>query len=169
MAVAQPAVAAIDILFADNDPRAPTALARELGLVIARDELTALAGQLTDGDRLLAQVASQLPLVLGFVLDPDGTSPLPAAPIVTRGAPLLDGLWRASGAVAPPAALTEKASGFGALSLPADGDGVVRHVPLLVGASGYVLPGLALESVRIAHKASAYLLQPSPPVVALPI
>jgi adenylate cyclase len=48
------------------------------------------------------------------------------------------------------------------LSLPATDDGVVRAAPLLVGVGGYLLPGLALEAVRVSRGASAYLLQAAP-------
>lgn len=166
IAVAKPAVAAIDILFAEHDARSPAALARWLGAPTARDEVTGHAGQSSRGDQLLAQAAGQVPLVLGFVLDPNGHGSLPQAPVVVRGSPPLEELWSTAGAVAPPSAVTEKANGIGALSLPADSDGVVRRVPLLVGVGGYVLPGLALESVRIGRKASAYLLQSTPPMLA---
>ena len=152
IAAAKPAVAAIDILFAEHDTRSPAALAR--------------ADQSTAGDKVLAQAIGQLPLVLGFVLDPRGHSSLPQAPFAVRGSPSLDGLWSAAGAVAPPSALVEKTSGIGALSLPANSDGVVRHVPLLVGVGGYVLPGFALETVRISRKSSTYLLQSAPPTLA---
>jgi adenylate cyclase len=166
IATAKPAVAAVDILFVEHDARLPAALARQLGGAMAQIELSARADQPTDGDKVLARAVGQLPLVLGFVLDPKGHSSLPQAPVVVRGSPSLDGLWSAAGAVAPPSAVVERASGIGALSLPANNDGVVRHVPLLVGVGGYVLPGLALESVRIARKASTYLLQSAPPTLA---
>ena len=166
IAVAKPEVAAIDILFAEHDSRLPAAFARQLGAPTTHDERTGRADQSIDGDKLLAQAVSQVPLVLGFVLDPKGHSLPPQAPVVMRGSPSLDELWNVAGAVAPPSAVAEKARGIGALSLPADSDGVVRHVPLLVGAGGYVLPGLALETVRIARKASAYLLQSAPPILA---
>jgi adenylate cyclase len=166
IAAAKPAVAAVDILFVEHDARLPAALARQLGGPMAQIELAARADQSTDGDKVLARAVGQIPLVLGFVLDPKGHSALPRAPVVVRGSPSLDELWSAAGAVAPPSAVVEKASGIGALSLPASNDGVVRHVPLLVGVDGYVLPGLALESVRITRKASAYLLQSAPPILA---
>jgi adenylate cyclase len=51
--------------------------------------------------------------------------------------------------------------------LPANNDGVVRYVPLLVGVGGHILPGLALESVRIGRGASAYLVQSQPPILTV--
>lgn len=161
-----PAVIAIDILYAEPDARSPAALARELGALSGRTDVTALAEQLPDGDQFLAQAGSGTPLVFGFVLDPDRFDVVPMAPVVTRGKPSLEGLWHSTGAVGPVPALAQRANGVGALSLPANGDGVVRHVPLLVGAGGRLLPGLALEAIRIARGASVYLVESSPPSVA---
>jgi len=53
-------------------------------------------------------------------------------------------------------------AGIGALSLPANADGVVRRAPLLVGAGEKLLPGLALETVRLLREASAYVLRSQP-------
>jgi adenylate cyclase len=166
IAAAKPAAIAIDVLFAEPDSQSPAALARRLGALTARPELTTLAGTLVDGDELLAQAGNGIPIVLGFVLDPEKSGALrEAAPVVMRGTPSLE-LWSAAGAVAPLPALTETAGGLGALSLPARRDGVVRYVPLLVGVGGRVLPGLALETVRVARGASTYLVQSEPALLA---
>jgi adenylate cyclase len=165
IAAARPAVVAIDVLFAEPDSQSPAALARRLGALTERSELTALAGTLIDGDELLAQAGKGIPLVFGFVLDPEGLGSLPRAAVVMRGTPSLE-LWSTAGAVAPLSVLAAKAGGLGALSLPANRDGIVRHVPLLVGVGGNVLPGLALETVRVARGASAYLVQSEPPILA---
>jgi adenylate cyclase len=141
IAAGKPAVVAIDILFAEH-------------------------GNPNEGDRLLARAGWQVPLVLGFVLDPAGSGALPQVPFATRGAPSFDDLWSAAGAVAPQSILLEGARGMGALSLPAARDGVVRNVPLLVGVNGRVFPGLALETIRVANSASTYLLQSAPPILA---
>jgi adenylate cyclase len=160
IATAKPAAVAVDILFADRDPR-PSAAGVNKPTMPA-----ALADKTTEGDQQLAQAGRAVPLVLGFVLDPERSDPLPRVPIITRGTPRLPGLWAAAGAVAPPALLTQRASGLGALSLPANSDGVVRYVPLLVGVSGNILPGLAIESIRVARGGSAYLLQADPLLLA---
>ena len=151
MAAAKPSVAAIDILFAEHEGRSPVAL----------------ADKSSDGDRLLAEAVGRLPLVLGFVLDPKGASALPQVAVAVRGSPSLDELWSAAGADAPPPLLTQKARGVGALSLPADADGVVRNVPLLVSVGGHLLPGFAAEATRVARGASVYLLQAPPPILAI--
>jgi adenylate cyclase len=142
------------------------AIAADKPAVVAIDILFAEHGNPSEGDRLLARAGWQVPLVLGFVLDPAGSGVLPQVPFATRGAPSFDDLWSAAGAVAPQSILLEGARGMGVLSLPAAGDGVVRNVPLLVGVSGRVFPGLALETLRVANGASTYLLQSAPPILA---
>jgi adenylate cyclase len=162
IAAAKPAVIAIDILFAEQDSRSPAALARALGTLTNRSDFLALADTLPDGDQLLASIGRKAPLVFGFVLDPEGRRSLPHVPILVRNQPRLDSIWRASGAVAPISKLTASATGLGALSLPAESDGVVRYVPLLVAVGDQLMPGLSIESVRVARGASSYLLQSSP-------
>jgi adenylate cyclase len=166
IAAAKPAAVAIDILFADHDPRSGAATPRQPVEPAARLALSALAEKTTEGDQQLAQAGREAPLVLGFVLDPERSGALPQVPIITRNAPRLDELWAAKGAAAPLSLLTERAGGLGALSLPANSDGVVRYAPLLVGVGGQVLPGLAIEAIRVARGGSAYLLQADPLLLA---
>ena len=166
IAVHKPAAMAVDILFADRDPRSTAAASRPRTQPTAAPQLSALAEQTAEGDQQLAQAGRAVPLVLGFVLDPERPGTPPQVPIITRNAPRLDQLWSARGAAAPPLLLTGRASGLGALSLPANRDGVVRYVPLLVGVGGNILPGLAVESLRVARGGSAYLLQADPLLLA---
>jgi adenylate cyclase len=166
IAAAKPAVAAIDILFADHGSRPSVAVSRRSAAPSARDDASGAPEERPDGNERLAATAGRLPLVLGFVLDPAGDGSLPKMPIAMRGSPPLNELWTAQGAQAPFPLLTQAAGGIGTLSLPADADGVVRQVPLLVGVGGYIMPGLALETVRLARQASVYLLEASPPILA---
>jgi adenylate cyclase len=160
VAAAQPAAIALDILFHEADSRSPAALARQLGYMIARPDIVALADDLVDGDKRLADALAPAPAVLGFLLDPEPSQSLPGAPIVTTGPLPIRQLWRTAGAVAPPPSLLAAVDGIGTLSLPGEADGTVRRVPLLVGAADVILPGLALEAVRLARHASAYVVQP---------
>jgi adenylate cyclase len=165
ISAAQPKVIAIDILFAEPDSRSPAALARRLGALTSRPELSALANDLPDGDKQLANAMKTVPVVLGFVLDPDQAKGIPAVPVVARGSMPLQELWRSAGAVGPAPELGQAAQGMGALSLPGDADGLVRRVPLFVEAANALLPGLALEAIRAKEKAFAYLIQSNPPAL----
>jgi adenylate cyclase len=162
IAAQKPAVTAFDILFSEPDDRSPAALARRLAGLTDRDDLAKLADTLPDGDQRLAQAFAAMPVVLGFVLDPEQPGSVPSVPILVRGPLPLGSLWRSAGAVGPPPVLARKAKGIGALSLPANADGVIRRVPLLVGAGESLLPGLAIETVRILKHASDYALQSNP-------
>src|SRR5262245_10563776 len=70
IAAAKPRVIVFDVLFAEPDTQSPAALARQLGATADRPDVAALADNLPDGDRLLAQAMTQVSVVLGFVLDP---------------------------------------------------------------------------------------------------
>ena len=163
----RPAAIAIDVLFAEADDRSPAALARRLGALTDRPEISALAEKLPDGDKQLANAVKSAPVVVGFVLDPDLDSALLGPPIVSRGPLPFNDLWQAAGAVGPTPALAAAASGVGALSLPGSADGIIRHVPLFVVAGRTLLPGLAVDAVRLARGASSFLIQVGPPMLTI--
>jgi adenylate cyclase len=167
IAAAKPAAIAVDILFAEPDARSPAELARQLGALTGRADVAALVESLPDGDKNFAKALAAAPATLGFVLDPDQSRPLPSVPIVTRGPLPLDQVWRFPGAIGPLPVLLEAAQGLGALSLPGDADGSVRYVPLVVGAADAILPGIALEAVRLSREAATYLIQSEPRILAV--
>lgn len=174
IASAKPAVIAFDMLFSEPDQQSPAALARRLAETTGRAELGPLADTLPDGDKRLAEAFASVPVALGFVLDPEQSGSVPSVPMLLRGPLPLHRLWRGAGAVGPIPRLAAGVAGIGALSLPANADGVVRSVPLLVGAGEKLLPGLALESVRLLREASAYVLRSEPAMlqvgdVSLPV
>jgi adenylate cyclase len=166
VAAGHPAAIAIDVLFAEPDDRSPAALARQLGELADRADITALAEHLPDGDKELAEAMRKTPVTLGFVLDPDRDDTLSVAPTVARGALPFSDLWQVPGAIGPAPALAAAAEGFGALSLPGD-DGIVRDVPLFVVAGQTLLPGLAIDAVRLLRGASSFLIENSPPALAV--
>jgi adenylate cyclase len=162
IAAAKPAAIAVDILFAEPDPRSPAVLARRLGEITGRRDLAKLSETLVDGDEVLASAAGETPVAFGFVLDPERKAAMPDAPILVRGTPVLGPLWRAAGVITPVPALMQAADGFGTLSLPGDADGLVRRVPLLIAVDRSLQAGLAAESVRLAREASAYRIEAEP-------
>ena len=150
VAAGKPSAVAIDILFAQADNRSPAALARQLGALTGKQDLSALAGDLPDGDKRLAAAIRSVPATLGFVLDADNANMVPGVPVLARHPVVLDGIWRMTGGIAPLPPLIDATKGLGALSLPGDADGKIRRVPLLVGVADATRPGLALEAVRLA-------------------
>ena len=101
-------------------------------------------------------------VALGFALspEPDDETP-PTTPALAKGAIDLGASGPAPGASIRSPLLAAGAA-LGALSLPGDADGIVRRAPLMVAAGGVLKPGLALETLRLARGASAYLLEPGP-------
>jgi len=162
IAAARPAVVAFGVLFSEPDDSSPAALARRLATMTDHTDLLDLAKSLPDGDRRMATALASSHAVLGFVLDPERPGSVKATPILARGPLPLRSLWRGAGALGPPDALANRADGLGALSLPANADGVIRRVPLLLGAGDSLLPGLALETVRVQRRASGYTVQANP-------
>jgi len=158
----KPAVVAFDILFSEPDDRSPAALARRLATLTDNTDLAKLADTLPDGDQRLAKAFETMHVVLGFVLDPERTGTVPAAPILVRGSLPLRSLWRGAGAIGPPPLLANRVEAIGALSLPANADGVIRRVPLFLGAGDRLLPGFASETVRLLRRAADYTLQSEP-------
>jgi adenylate cyclase len=158
VALAGPSVVAIDILFENADTHSPAALARQLGALLDRKDLTALAATLPDGDKRLGAALKSTAGVLGFVLDPSTRGSIPPPPITARGYVTLTDVWRGVGAIGPPEDLTSVAQGLGALALLPDASGIVRRVPLLVAADDRPYPGLALEAVRVFAGASTYII-----------
>jgi adenylate cyclase len=167
VASGRPAAIAIDVLFAEPDDRSPAALARRLGSVTGRAEISTLGESLPDGDKRLAQAIGSVPVALGFVLDPDRGGTLPGAVIASRGSLPFDDLWQAAGAIGSTLPLAAAASGLGALSLPGSADGAIRQVPVFVAAGRVLMPGLAAEVLRLASGASSYLIEGEPPTLVV--
>jgi adenylate cyclase len=167
IAARKPAVIAFDILFAGPDDHSPAALARQLAAVTGRTDVAELAQTLPDGDALLSNAFKAAPAVLGFVLAPEQAGSIAAPPVLIRGALPFNGLWHEAGAIGPPPSLGGNIQGLGALSLPANADGVIRRVPLFVGAGESLLPGLALETARLARHVTNYALQSEPPLLIM--
>jgi adenylate cyclase len=168
VANAQPAAIAVDVLFAEPDDRSPAALARRLGSLTGRAEMNEIADGLPDGDKMLAQAMSTVPVALGFVLDPDRDRALPRASIISRRGRLpFDDLWQAAGAIGPTPPLVAAARGLGTLSMPGSRDGAIRHVPLFVAVDRELMPGIASEAIRLALGASSYLIEDEPPALVV--
>jgi adenylate cyclase len=162
VASGNPSVVGIDILFAQADNRSPAALARQLGSLTGKHDISSLAAELPDGDKRLTAAMKNVPVVLGFVLDADSVDAVPGVPVLARHPIVLDDIWRMPGGIGPIPPLVEATRGLGALSLPGDADGKVRRVPLLVGTGDATRPGLALEAVRLFQRSPAYSVDSGP-------
>lgn len=147
------AVVTFDVLFAEPDRSSPAQLREQLPA-----ELAAQLNQLPDHDQLFAAALKRQPSVLGFA----------ATRATTRSAPMSRFAVQLPGDAGRPefpkymgtaTALPEleaAASGSGAMTFQADGDGVVRRVPLMIRVGEHLLPSLAAEAIRVYLQQNRY-------------
>ncbi|MFG6415159.1 CHASE2 domain-containing protein [Roseateles sp. DC23W] len=151
---AQPAVVAMDILFAERDRRS-TAASADAGAAAPDAQMTAALAR--------GQV------VLGFGMAPTRAASAPPD-LQDDGLALKAGYLEMGGnpeAFLPPFAasianlpeLQQAAAGQGAMTFIPDVDGVVRTVPLVLSLDGRLVPSLSAEALRVAVGASQYVVR----------
>lgn len=147
---AKPAAIGIDIYFTEDDPLRPEAFASIYTDEELDPETRAAVQNLPLMDEELAQVLGFTPSVLArFGDDAEGYDPaeLFFNSTVDGTAPV-DALSKTR-VVASIFSLDGSAMSQGMVNGPPDSDGIVRRVPLSVGAGDIVAPGFALELARI--------------------
>lgn len=167
----QPAAIGVDIVMPEPDRLSPERL---LPSVRERDPALARAlDALPRSDGELASAIAAAPVVLGFAGTPERTGREPMAPpivVIDRDGP--DGgagdvaadLPRLSGALVSLPELDRAARGHGLLST-APGDDVVRRVPLAARVGERLVPGFAIEILRVALRAPELRLYARGPAV----
>ena len=116
-----------------------------------------------EGDRRLAEELAKVPTALGIVLDPVAVEAVqPAANIAISGEVRLPDLLVTDGVALPAVELRDRARGLGVISLPADRGQPIRSVALLAGGGRSLLPGFAVETLRIAEGAETLILSDAP-------
>ena len=162
-----PRVVAIDILLAEEDRNGPAALAKELAAMSGRAELDPAAFE-NDDHRLGAVIARAGNVVLGIVLDDEGSDPAPPPPpFAVEGTTKGIVPRSAAGLLAPYEPLTAGAAGFGVLSFQGGLLGQLASAPVFAVAAGETFPGFSLEAVRVAEKAPLIVLKNDPNRVAV--
>jgi adenylate cyclase len=142
-------VVAYDIVFSEADRTSPEALAR-------RYEDLAVAAQvrgLPSHDERLARSFAQVPVVVAYFFVDRGTrrqTVEPRAPFTISGTLPSRDVATYSAALPPLPILKDASAGSGFVSLQSDADGIVRRVPLAAIHNGELVPGFALETVRVA-------------------
>ncbi len=167
------AAIAFDVLFAEPDRTSPKKIIKQwrhdLELKQNKD-LLELVKKLPDHDQVLASRLQRLPTVLGVMFDNTGVIPeMPKAKwsYARQGDDPRGFLQTYSGAVRPLDILSSKTAGLGSINSSLDNDGIIRKIPLFVRLksdekfSNEVFPTLSVEALRVAQKASTYLLKSS--------
>ncbi|MFN0161269.1 MAG: CHASE2 domain-containing protein [Burkholderiales bacterium] len=151
-----PAAIGVDLLLSEPDRLSPAALFERLGIEDPglRRRLAALPGN----DEVLADAIARAPLVLGIAGTPEASAAtLRAAPVRVLGGAMPGTLRRFSGVHTSLDALDAAAVGHGLLSADPVG-AVVRRMPLVADVGGTLVPGLALEMLRVAAAAPSLAL-----------
>ncbi len=149
------AIVGFDLVFVEPDRLSPDRLAQALAYVDPALVRALAAGPNTD--TMFAQAIGAGRVVLPEFLEDGDTGRASAAAAVTvPGRAAVPFLPHARGVLGSLPVLTRSAagSGFLALYLNAEPDGVVRHLPMLVRVDDGILPGFALELVRVARSAT---------------
>ena len=167
------AAVAFDVLFAEPDRTSPKKIITKwrgyLGTA-QNQELTVLAEKLPDHDEVLAASLQRLPTVLGVMFDNTGVipeMPKPKWSYARQGEDPRAFLQTYTGAVKALDILSAKTRGLGSINSTLDNDGIIRRVPLFVRLrnkrdfSSEVFPTLSVEALRVAQRASTYLLRSS--------
>ena len=161
---ANAAAIGFDIVFAETDRTDAQSVAEAMPDGRRKDALKAALKDSPDNDRVLAEAIAKAPVVLGLILTQrtTGTPSLPRPYGMARlgddPAAFVAGF---PGAVTPLSGLGDRAAGAGFLNWLADGDQIVRQVPLLLRSGDRLVPSLAMEAVRVAQGASTYLVRAS--------
>lgn len=168
LAGAGAAVIGFDIVFADRDRLAHSAILERLP---ALPERKALERAMTDRGLLksdaLEAAVKKAPVVMGYVLARDGSAEKTPVKwgIAKAGDDPLQFLPWYPRAILPLPELAKAATGLGSFNMAGDQDLLVRRVPLFfhLGAKdgGMIVPSLSAEALRVAQRASTYVLKSS--------
>ena len=149
----------LDMIFAEEDRTSLKILQQELRRDLGVEmSFSGLSDSLGNYDHVLARSLGQGPCVLGYKfffddqLSSDNELSHPLR-LFVQGSETLPAdlpLYRAKGVTANVAVLASAVQASGFLNYPADKDGVLRRVPLLIGYQEKVYPGFALAVVMRA-------------------
>ena len=164
-ALAEAGAAAIvfDIVFSEPDRTSPARIAERAerdGLSAAQ---AAAIASLPDYDARFEQVLAASPSVLGFFLTRDErpSALVPKAGFAIAGSDPSANITGFGSAIAPMPRLLAAAPGLGFVSIPGDGDGIVRRPPLVAVLDGTLFPSLSAEALRVAQGAGGMIVRSS--------
>jgi adenylate cyclase len=156
IAALKPLAIGLDIYMPEPDQTSPDKVAANLPKTAA--DLAAGLRALPSHEAILAQSLRAAPTVLGAAaLDHDAFAAsvdLRSAPILVHGSDPLPHVQRFDYVLASLPELQEAAHGEALLSVSLE-QGVVRHIPLVMGLRDKLVPGLPMEMLRLATGSAA--------------
>ncbi|WP_232629869.1 CHASE2 domain-containing protein [Methylobacterium sp. Leaf118] len=154
------AVVAFDMVFPEPDRLSPARFAQ--GLDGLDPEARAALLRLPDSDAVLAEAIRAGRVILGQSALEEAVAEAPDLPrtgFAVLGPDPTAHLARFPGLLHNLADLERAAAGRGLFTIVPERDGIVRRVPLAVQASGRLVPGLALEILRVLTGSGTVLLR----------
>ncbi len=143
-----------DMIFAEPDRLSLSRLAEHPELApLLRDSAEAQTARLPDTDAAFASALARSPVVIGVAHSDaeDANPPMPKARFEEIGENLPRALPSMDRATPVLEVLSDAATGLGAISVgPGENGAISRSVPLLWNTPNGVMPGLALETLRVA-------------------
>jgi len=157
------AAVALDILLSEPDRMSPESLAQQWKDRPEAQPLLAALAKLPSPDQTLAKALARGPVVIAFSLNDEGNGrvPLTKAGFATAGDSPLPFLLGAPEATPSLELFERAAAGNGAVTVPADTDGIIRRLPLMLYFQGKIEPSLVAETLRVAQGASTYVIKAS--------
>lgn len=158
------AAIALDLLLAEPDRTSLEQIVAGMPQSPARDDLARVARErrmTNDGE--LAEALKRYPVAIGLaVAQSGGDRPPQRVGLAWQGDPGEKFLPHvARRATLPLPAFVESAAGLGALNFLPDRDTIVRRAPTLLMIDGVATPSLSMEALRLAQRASTYLVKSS--------
>ncbi|HET7334739.1 MAG TPA: adenylate/guanylate cyclase domain-containing protein [Rhizomicrobium sp.] len=156
------AIVVFDMPLATPDPASPERLAAGLPAGPTHDAARAALASLPKPDDSLIAAMATIRSVTGFTLGSEaGASPpaLKSTPIIDGDARALNAVAKFDDAIAALPDIEKASAGIGALNLPADTDGNVRAVPLILKLGDKIVPSIDAEVMRLATTQAAITLQ----------
>lgn len=153
---------AFDIVFAEADRTSPHLAAQ---LWQAEGALKAQLAALPDHDAVLAEAFAKAYVVGGYVLTHHAEERMPRRPygvsyVGLAGAHPIDHVaQRYQGAILNLPQLEAPTDGNGFFNNIPDSDGIIRRIPLVLGAGDELAFSLSMEALRVAQGASSYIVK----------
>ena len=177
MTAAGSAAIAFDILFTEPDRTAPSEILPIWQTLLNKSDpkawealKTAITAQITSPDDAFGRAMANAPVVMATMMNDEvSTLPSPKAGVAVRAHAMdenqaidpMRSVPSSNYAIANRAVLNENAVGLGSINARIDSDGIIRRASLLFRAGDNVYPSLALESLRVAQRASSIVLRAS--------